>query len=427
MSTEPKVPHIRLVEPGAGIAPALDDPHTSERYTRKKDAIVWAAAGIMNRRGVKGMTLADVAAAVDLSTTSVTYYFKRKEDLAVACFLRTIEWLDRLVTQASAETDPHRRMRRFVELYLDFNRRIREGEEPPMAMFNDLRALKEPHLSKVGESYNALFRRVRTMFQGPGSLFDRNAANSRTHALMEQMYWSVGWLQRYHIEDYPRIAARICDIFDNGLAPDGAKWEPVSLAEAWRTSPDPQERQNETFLIAATKLINEHGYRGASVEKISAQLNVTKGSFYHHNDAKDELVVACFERTFDVIRRVQSAAMKRPGNEWQRLCSAAATLAEYQVSEQGPLLRAGALSALPEAIRQDMGARWARVSDRFAAMISDGVGEGSIRPVDPVIASHLLNATLNAAASLKTAVPGAAAPHAVTLYAKPLLMGIFSE
>ena len=148
----------------------------SPRYARKKDAIVSAATGILNRRGVKGMTLADVAAAVDLSTTSVTYYFKKKEDLAVACFLRGIEWFDRLAAGAFISSDRKARLRRFLELYLESNRRIREGEEPLIAMFNDIRALKEPHLSIVSEPYPALFRRIRTLFQGPGLVLPRNAA-----------------------------------------------------------------------------------------------------------------------------------------------------------------------------------------------------------------------------------------------------------
>ena len=54
---------------------------------------------------------------------------------------------------------------------------------------------------------------------------------------------------------------------------------------------------SDAFLQAATFLINEQGYRGASVEKISARLNVTKGSFYHYNDNKDDLVANCFERS----------------------------------------------------------------------------------------------------------------------------------
>lgn len=431
MSTNGKQPQLQVIKSDGAGDDAPDAPFSSgassERYTRKKDSIISAATGILNRRGVKGMTLADVAASVDLSTTSVTYYFKKKEDLAVACFLRGIEWFDRLITAAFAAGDPRTRLRRFVELYLESNRHIREGEEPPIAVFNDVRALKEPHLSAVVEPYNALFRKVRTLFQAPGIELDRHAANARTHVLMEQIYWSVVWLARYDVEDYPRIAQRLFDILNNGLAPAGAEWRPASLADAYAMPQDAQARSRDTFLVAATKLINQHGYRGASVEKISAYLNVTKGSFYHHNEAKDDLVVACFERSFEVIRRVQSAAMKEPGSDWHRLCSAAATLAEYQVSEQGPLLRASALSALPESIRQDMMTRWNRVSDRFAAMISDGVMQGTIRPVDPVIAAQLMNAALNAAASLTTAVPGADPSEAATLYAKPLLMGLFSR
>jgi AcrR family transcriptional regulator len=368
-----------------------------------------------------------VAAAVDLSTTSVTYYFRRKEDLAVTCFLRGIAWYDALLDDAFTHGDPQIQLKRFIERYLEKSALVREGDAPPLVMFNDIHALKEPYLSQVLEPYNALFRKARTLFLRPGSGLSHNAANARTHVLMEQIYWSVVWLARYHIEDFGRIAARIFDILTKGLAIAGADWDPVALGDVYPAPQDASERQRETFLIAATRLINEQGYRGASVEKISAELNVTKGSFYHHNEAKDDLVIACFERTFDVIRRVQTAAMQAGGNEWQRLCSAAATLAEYQVSDRGPLLRAAALSALPESIREDMLARFTRSAERFAAMISDGISEGSVRPVDPVIAAQLLNAALNASASLKMAVPGGNPREAARLYAKPFLIGMFSE
>jgi AcrR family transcriptional regulator len=397
---------------------------STDRYTRKKDAIVAAAAGIMNRRGVKGMTLADVAESVGLITTSVTYYFKKKEDLAVACFLASIARFDGLIDKALLAADPRERLRQFIGLYLDLNRRIRLGDEAPMAMFNDIRALKEPYLSAVIEPYNAMFRKARTLFSATGyEWIDRKTATARTHILMEQIFWSVAWLPRYDREDYPRIASRMFDILSNGLAGERGAWNPMPLSYPAQG----EDKARETFLTAATRLINQRGYRGASVEKISAQLNVTKGSFYHHNDAKDDLVTACFERSFDIMRRVQSAAMKTPGSQWDRLCSAAAALVEYQVSDDGPLLRTSAISALPETIRQDTLNRWNRASDRFGAMISDGIAEGSIRAVDPVMAAQLLNATLNASATLLSVVRGAEKSEAAALYAKPMLMGLFSK
>ena len=84
---------------------------STDRYTKKKEAIIAAAVGILNRRGVRGMTLADVAASVDLITTSVTYYFKKKEDLAVACYLRGIERFDALISTALQEPNPPARLR----------------------------------------------------------------------------------------------------------------------------------------------------------------------------------------------------------------------------------------------------------------------------------------------------------------------------
>jgi AcrR family transcriptional regulator len=406
----------------------LDATAPTVRYSKKKEAIIAAAAGILNRRGVRGMTLADVAASVDLITTSVTYYFKKKEDLAVACYLRGIERFDALISESLDESDPQRRLLKFLDVYLSLHRRIREGDEAPIAVFNDIRSLKEPYLPVVGQAYRQFFRKVRSMFRAPGNEWmNRRIATARTHMILEQLYWSVTWLPRHDLDDYPRVRDRMFDILSLGVAPGGAGWNPVRLPEPALSDADPHDHLRQTFLTAATRLINQRGYRGASVEKISEQLNVTKGSFYHHNAAKDDLVVECFERTFDIMRRVQSSALAQTGDYWTKISSAAATLVEFQLSERGPLLRSSALSALPESMRLNMVERANRVSERFAAMISDGVAQGSIRAVDPYIAAQMLNATLNAASDLPFTIPDVAASEAPALYAKPMLMGVFSR
>ncbi len=401
---------------------------STERYNKKKEAIIAAAVGILNRRGVRGMTLAAVAASVDLITTSVTYYFKKKEDLAVACFLRGIARFDALVSEALTEDDPRARLLRFLDAYLALHRRVREGDEAPIAIFSDIRALKEPYGQTVGEAYRPFFRKMRSLFRSPAyGWIDGRTATARTHMLLEQIYWSTAWLPRYDIEDYGRVRDRMFDILANGLAPDGVAWAPVKLAGVAVAPDGAHDDFGETFLRAATRLINQRGYRGASVEKIAAQLNVTKGSFYHHNDAKDDLVVACFERTFDVMRRAQSASLAMPGDLWPKIASAAAALAEYQLSEHGPLLRSSALSALPEDMRLAMVDKSNRVSERFAAMISDGIAQGSVRAVDPYIAAQTLNATLNGAADFVYVIRDLVPADLVELYAKPMLMGVFTK
>ncbi len=402
-------------------------PVSTARYAKKRDAIMAAATEIINHRGVKGMTLADVAASVGLITTSVTYYFKKKEDLAAACFIQGIARFDALISQALEEKTPQARLLKFLTLYLELKARIRLNGEPAMHTFSDVRALAEPNLSRVTGTYVHFVRRVRSLFDAPGfEWMELSARSARTHMIMEQLFWAVAWLPRFEVEDYPRIRDRMFDIFENGVCTKGAVWAPSALDVEDGSTAGPLAASRETFLVAATRLINKEGYRGASVEKISAELNVTKGSFYHHNEAKDDLVVQCFDRTFEIMRRTQSAAMKLPGDQWGKLTTAAAALVKYQNSDRG-LLRTSALSALPEPIRAEMVAQSNRISDRFSAMISDGVAEGSVRPVDPVIAAQMLNATLNAACELRFLVRDVRPEKASDLYARPILMGVFTR
>jgi AcrR family transcriptional regulator len=410
-------------------AKGADKPTASTaRYARKKLAIVAAASEILNRDGVKGMTLANVAASVGLITTSVTYYFKRKEDLAVACFLDGIEQFDELITEALRERDARSRLLRLIDLWLDLNRRIATGETHPVPIFNDIRALQKPQRTLVVETYMRFFAKVRQLFGADEfPWLDEHSRTARAHLIMEQIFWTVAWLPRYDLEDYSRVRDRIFELFVHGLAGEGREWNPVALSLQDILAPtEPQPTPRETFLIAATRLINERGYRGASVEKISARLNVTKGSFYHHNEAKDDLVVECFERSFEAIRRIQRAVIDRAENHWWKLATIAATLMNYQISDRGPLLRTSALSAVPLAIRYEMVSKSNRVSDRFASIISDGIATGCIRAVDPFIAAQMLTITLNASAEITWWIPAVPPAAATELYAKPMLMGIFS-
>jgi AcrR family transcriptional regulator len=398
------------------------------RYAAKKEAILGAATTILNRQGVKGMTLADVAAEVGLITTSVTYYYRKKEDLAAACFMRGVDIFNGLALEASAVIGARARLARFLELFFDLARRIRLKEVSPIVAFGEMRALKEPLRTQVSDAFNDLFRNIRGFFDDPEfNGLDRREATARTHLLLEQAFWTVTWLRRYDVEDYPRLRERMFDILSGGLAAGARPWSPPALPDPTPPEAVAPDVSHETFLVAATRLINRKGYRGASVEEISAELNVTKGSFYHHNEAKDDLVKECFERTFGVMRNVQLAARELKADQWTRLAAASSALVEYQLSDHGPLLRASAMTALPAELRHETVERYNRVSDRFAGMISDGIAEGSIRPVDPMVAAHMLSSMLNAAASLGLWAPGLERTEAAALFARPLLLGVFTR
>ena len=116
----------------------------TKRFQAKRDAILAAAAAAINEQSAKGMTFADVARRVGLNTTSVTYYFKRKEDLAAAAFENTLDRLLDMLAIAGREPTPQARIARYIALNMARLARIERGEETAFAVLSDLRAMEEP-------------------------------------------------------------------------------------------------------------------------------------------------------------------------------------------------------------------------------------------------------------------------------------------
>lgn len=401
--------------------------HQTPRFQEKRDAILDSAARLFNQKGVKGGTLADVAKSVGLVTHSVTYYYRKKEDLATACFLRAIEAVDAIVLQVKSAPGAAERIRAFIGAYLEFIAGIALGRHPNIVRFNDVRSLTGPHAETVFAAYTDMFRRLRALLQDEAAAFSRPELNARAHLLLSLATWTRAWVVRYDIGDYGRVAERVSDILLHGIGAPASRWNLRALPIARPPVPNAADEVNaEAFLRAATHLVNEQGYRGASVDKISARLKVTKGSFYHHHDNKDELISACFERTFAVVSRAQELAAAASGTGWLRLCAASSALVGYQLSKDGPLLRVSAWSALPEPVRSEKLLALNRIAERFANLIVEGMIDGSIRVLDQSIAAQLVSGMINAAAEIERWVPGVNEDNAADLYARPLFMGLLS-
>ena len=400
-----------------------EDAPGTRRFRAKRDAILAAAAEAINEQSAKGMTFADVARRVGLNTTSVTYYFKRKEDLAAAAFENTLDRLDEMLLDAAGEVTPQDRVARFLRLNMDRLARIERGEATAFAVLSDLRATEGAVRQRLMAGWQRVFRDTRALWGEPRTRAAKDLASARAHVLLENTFWLPIWLRRYDLDQFDRIETRLLDVFTNGIATPGAAWDPhpIDLEQ------DGREPGRAAFLSAATRLINELGYRGASVQRIASELNVTKGSFYHHLDAKDELVIACYRRSFDTISEAQARADAAGDSHWDRLSSALAALIEVQFAEQAPLLRTTALSGLPVRERAAMVDRSDRIARRFAGTIMDGIAEGSCRPVDALVAAQALMALQNAAFDMRKWAATMPRPRAVAMYASTLLFGLFDD
>ena len=79
----------------------------------------------------------------------------------------------------------------------------------------------------------------------------------------------------------------------------------------------------EELIRTAIRLFREEGYQNVTVSKICEACGVTKGSFYHHFDSKDEIILQYWKdsslRTNDQTLRILAKELSPKEKTWQIL------------------------------------------------------------------------------------------------------------
>ncbi|PZP93474.1 MAG: TetR/AcrR family transcriptional regulator [Variovorax paradoxus] len=400
-------------------------PAQTTKFADKREALIASASGLLNEHGIRGTTLSAVAEGVGLVKNSVTYYFRRKEDLAAACYLRSIALYNRLTDEAMAQTGLPARLGALLRAHAELQASVEQGRHAPVTRFHDLRALRGEHMVPVYAAYEDMFRRLRRLLNDDEATADRSSANARTHIVLGVVNAQRVWLLRHEPERFGAVADSMLGLLLRGLMAPGARWQAEGCEARWQLG-SADLSPSAAFLRTATQLINEQGYRGASVNRIAERLNMTKGGFYYHNETKDDLVACCFDQTFAIVRQALAQAEQMEACGWERLSAVVRALVLFQITPDGsPLLQWSAVPALPDAaersrIRQALG----RIGERLASLVVGGMVDGSVRPLDPMQAAQLAMVGINAAAELQRFVPGTTPQAAVELYVRPLLMGL---
>ncbi|MGH2893074.1 MAG: TetR family transcriptional regulator [Solirubrobacteraceae bacterium] len=71
-----------------------------------------------------------------------------------------------------------------------------------------------------------------------------------------------------------------------------------------RRQRDPEQTRAEILNVAADEFA-EHGFAGARVDRIAAQMRTTKRMIYYYFGSKEDLYVAVLERAYAAIRRAE--------------------------------------------------------------------------------------------------------------------------
>jgi AcrR family transcriptional regulator len=403
------------------VATAIPAPDQASRYERQKQRIVDAATILLNRKGMRGMTLAEVAGELGLTTTSVTYYFRRKDQLLAAIFEDALARLEAMARDSAGEPTPRTRVARYIGLYFEeFAQAQREGGRP-IANLSEMRSMDEEARGRLVARYRAVMREVRGFFGAPRDEAHKRLLTARAHILNEALFWQYTWLGQFAIGDLPNVSRRFFHILDGGITTPGTPWD-VRVVEP---EPVTEPGEQESFLRVAIRLINDTGYRGASVKRIMAELNRTKGSFYHHLDAKDDLIVSCWRISRRRLADLRAKAYREHESPWRRISTTVTSALALQLANEFPLLRVTAYQAMPPAVRDLAFLQAERFALAVMGALVEAMGEGTVRPVDPLIAAHLLLASINAAHDLQGAGDARSIDEAIATYESVLGDGLF--
>jgi AcrR family transcriptional regulator len=170
----------------------------------------------------------------------------------------------------------------------------------------------------------------------------------------------------------------------------------------------PREPAFDRLLRSARTAFGRDGYAATSLDAITAEAGVTKGSLYHHFRGKTELFEAVFEQLADELSKQVAAQAMRKREPWQ---VAYAGIGGFLDVSQQPAVQRIMLLDAPSVLG------WERVREleapyvlaQIKAIIALLADAGEIGRHDPDVLGHLLFGGLIEAALLVARADDAAA------------------
>ncbi len=157
-----------------------------------------------------------------------------------------------------------------------------------------------------------------------------------------------------------------------------------------------QSRGDETrarILDAAAECFTRAGYDATGVAEICARAGASKGAFYHHFPSKQAVFLALFDQWLHELNAAMQATPAPGGTAPQRLEKLADLAHRVLVAATGQVpmfLEFWRQAAKDPQVWQATIEPYRRFRAAFAALVRDGIAEGSLRPVDPEMAALTL-------------------------------------
>ncbi len=153
--------------------------------------------------------------------------------------------------------------------------------------------------------------------------------------------------------------------------------------------------KREAILRSAAAAFRRKGYYGTSMEDISEQLLMTKGSLYYYFHDKEEILFGCHDYSLGRVLEKLYAVQKSDLTPSERLRALIQGLVDVMIDE----LQGSALALDFSALSEPLLAKIIKKRDEFErgmrAIIVDGVRNGEFRKFDPKLATFFILGAIN--------------------------------
>ena len=365
-------------------APAPTTRRASKRVS-KREAILDEAASLFNAHGIGAVSLADVAQKLGVGRATLYHYVVDRQDLDFQCFQRSCEAETERLDIAAEESDGLSRILRYVSESMS-------ADAAEAAVITDLSFLASDAQPIIAKARLRNHQRLAGMIEQGVEAGELRRCDEQIVARVLPGMISFGHLAKRWIDPKagPVDPAALADFLAYGSAADPhVEFEcnlDVDTFNRLKAATFDRQSHNdmriEQILMTGSRLLNERGVDGVSLEDVAASLGATRGAVYHYFTDKEDLLRRCYERGNDLYEAFIDAAEAHGRNGLEKNAIVSHLNSQAQAGALQPMAAWMGLEALSPAQQQRHRQRLRALLARNEAFALEGVADGSRRDHD---------------------------------------------
>jgi AcrR family transcriptional regulator len=156
-----------------------------------------------------------------------------------------------------------------------------------------------------------------------------------------------------------------------------------------------RDQKREAVLRSAVRTFNLRGFQAASLDEVAANLRISKPTIYRYLGNKEQVLLECVTRGLEMLQAAATEAQGETGTGLIRLTRFLRRYAEINMDDYGRCVIRTDDTALSADGRDHFRALKAKIDAAMRALISEGIADGSIAPLDVKMTAFTLAGALN--------------------------------